>query len=53
MVLLGFDEFIAVLYNPLWLLLGLVIFLFGKTVYQASASAPSRCKFPSGTKLQW
>ena len=40
MVLLGFDEFVAVLYNPLWLLLGLVIFLFGKTVYQASPSAP-------------
>ena len=43
MVLLGFDEFVAVLYNPLWLLLGLVIFLFGKTVYQASTSAPSYC----------
>lgn len=34
MVLLGFDEFVAVLYNPLWLLLGLVLFLFAKTVYQ-------------------
>ena len=38
MVLLGFDEFVAVLYNPLWLLLALVVFLFGKTVYQASPS---------------
>jgi hypothetical protein len=37
MVLLGFDEFVAVLYNPLWLLLGLVVFLFAKTVYQASS----------------
>lgn len=37
MVLLGFDEFVAVLYNPLWLLLGLVLFLFAKTVYQASS----------------
>ena len=36
MALLGFDEFVAVLYNPLWLLLALVVFLFGKTVYQAS-----------------
>ena len=36
MVLLGFNELVAVLYNPLWLLLGLIIFLFAKTVYQAS-----------------
>ena len=34
MVVLGFDEFVAVLYNPLWLVLALIIFLFGKTVYQ-------------------
>eukprot|EP00887_Chlorella_sp_A99_P002604 scaffold6.g2604.t1 len=34
MVVLGFNEFLAVLYNPLWLLLLLVLFLFGKTVYQ-------------------
>ena len=36
MVVLGFDEFVAVLYNPLWLILALIIFLFGKTVYQVS-----------------
>ena len=36
MMLLGFNELVAVLYNPLWLLLGLIIFLFAKTVYQAS-----------------
>ena len=29
-VLLGWNEFVAVLYNPLWLLIGIVIFLFGK-----------------------
>ncbi len=52
MVLLGFDEFVAVLYNPLWLLLGLVIFLFGKTVYQASTSGPSRCVSLSITEMQ-
>jgi hypothetical protein len=40
MMLLGFDEFVAVLYNPLWLLLGLVVFLFAKTVYQASPKYP-------------
>ena len=34
MVFLGFNEFVAVLYNPLWLLLALFLFLFGKTVYQ-------------------
>ena len=39
MVVLGFDEFVAVLYNPLWLILALIIFLFGKTVYQVSPSA--------------
>ena len=31
-VLLGWNEFIAVLYNPLWLFIGLVIFLFGKVL---------------------
>lgn len=34
MLVLGFDEMLAVLYNPLWLILGLILFLFGKTVYQ-------------------
>jgi hypothetical protein len=34
MLVLGFDEMLAVLYNPLWLILGLFLFLFGKTVYQ-------------------
>ena len=29
-VLLGWNEFLAVLYNPLWLFIGLIIFLFGK-----------------------
>ena len=29
-VLLGWNEFVAVLYNPLWLALGLILFLFGK-----------------------
>lgn len=52
MVLLGFDEFVAVLYNPLWLLLGLVIFLFGKTVYQASTSAPPSHMTPSVLELR-
>lgn len=31
---LGLNEFLVVLYNPLWLLLLILIFLFGKTVYQ-------------------
>jgi hypothetical protein len=34
MVVLGFNEFMAVLYNPLWLIFLLLLFLFGKTVYQ-------------------
>ena len=34
MVVLGFNEFLAVLYNPFWLVLLLLLFLFGKTVYQ-------------------
>ncbi len=34
MFILGFDEMMAVLYNPLWLILALFLFLFGKTVYQ-------------------
>jgi hypothetical protein len=34
MLLLGFDEMIAVLYNPLWLILAVVLILFGKTVYE-------------------
>lgn len=34
MAVLGFDEFVAVLYNPLWLILLLLLFLFGRTVYQ-------------------
>ena len=34
MLVLGANEFLAVLYNPLWLILGLLIFLFIKSVYQ-------------------
>lgn len=34
MLLLGFDEFVAVLYNPLWLVLVIFLVLFGKTVYE-------------------
>mmetsp|Transcript_3599 Transcript_3599/g.10456 ORF Transcript_3599/g.10456 Transcript_3599/m.10456 type:complete len:858 (-) Transcript_3599:898-3471(-) len=34
MVVLGWNEFFAVLRNPLWLLLLVFTFLFGKTVYQ-------------------
>ena len=30
MLVLGFDEFVAVLYNPLWLLLALILFLFAR-----------------------
>ena len=30
---LGLNEFLAVLYNPVWLLLLIVVLLFGKTVY--------------------
>ena len=33
MVVLGYNEFISVLYNPLWLVTLIVICLFGKTVY--------------------
>ncbi|MCJ1422125.1 Cell wall protein rhd3 [Sticta canariensis] len=33
LVVLGYNEFIAVLYNPLWLILLVVLCLFGKTVY--------------------
>ena len=35
MVVLGFNEFLALLYNPLYIVLGLAIFLFARTVYQA------------------
>ena len=28
------NEFLVILYNPLWLLLLILLFLFGKTVYQ-------------------
>ena len=31
---LGMNEFLVILYNPLWLLLLILLFLFGKTVYQ-------------------
>ncbi|GAB4820674.1 hypothetical protein N2152v2_007720 [Parachlorella kessleri] len=34
MVVLGFNEFMAVLYNPLLLITLLLLFLFGRTVYQ-------------------
>ena len=34
MLVLGADEFLAVLYNPLWLVLALLVFLFIKSVYQ-------------------
>ena len=42
MVVLGFNEFLALLYNPLYILLGLVLFLFGRTVYQARALSRAR-----------
>ena len=38
MLVLGWNEFLAVLYNPLWLLAALLVFLFGKTVYEARPS---------------
>ncbi|KAK9834006.1 hypothetical protein WJX81_002422 [Elliptochloris bilobata] len=34
MVVLGFNEFLALLYNPLYIVLGLAIFVFARTVYQ-------------------
>ncbi|EFN50506.1 hypothetical protein CHLNCDRAFT_55812, partial [Chlorella variabilis] len=34
MAVLGFNEMMAVLYNPLWLLALLILFLFARTVYQ-------------------
>ena len=34
MLMLGMNELITVLYNPLWALLLVLIFLFAKTVYQ-------------------
>jgi hypothetical protein len=40
MLVLGADEFLAVLYNPLWLVLALLVFLFIKSVYQVG---PCRC----------
>ncbi len=50
MVVLGFDEFVAVLYNPLWLVLALIIFLFGKTVYQVRLLSSSVAKLPCATR---
>jgi hypothetical protein len=38
MVVLGFNEFMAVLYNPLLLLALLLLFLFGRTVYQVGGA---------------
>ena len=35
MVVLGFNEFLALLYNPFYIVLGIALFLFGRTVYQA------------------
>lgn len=43
MVVLGFDEFVAVLYNPLWLVLLLLLFLFARTVYQVGAAQGGGC----------
>jgi len=34
MVILGFNEFVAVLRNPLWLVLLIIVFAFARTVYQ-------------------
>jgi hypothetical protein len=34
MIVLGFNEFMAVLYNPFWLVFLLIAFLFARTVYQ-------------------
>ena len=39
MVVLGFNEMMALLYNPLLLLLLLVLFLFGRTVYQVGRAS--------------
>lgn len=39
MIVLGFNEFVAVVRNPLLLLSLLVLFLFGRTVYQVSGGA--------------
>ena len=50
MVVLGFDEFVAVLYNPLWLVLALIIFLFGKTVYQVRLLSSSVANFPCAAR---
>ena len=43
-VLLGWNEFLTVLYNPLWLFIGLIIFLFGKvcSVSVSNRSASQR-----------
>lgn len=38
LLVLGFDEFVAVLYNPLWLILVIFLVLFGKTVYEVRSS---------------
>lgn len=38
MLLLGFNEMMAVLRNPLLLLVLLLLFLFGRTVYQVCES---------------
>lgn len=54
---LGFNEMMAVLYNPLWLLLGILLILFGKTVYQvpcpplASHFGASAMRAPSSPSL--
>lgn len=46
MVVLGFNEFMAVLYNPLLLLLLLLLFLFGRTVYQVGQGPRGPWMFP-------
>ena len=37
-VLLGWNEFLAVLYNPLWLFMGLIFFLFGKVLVRSNCT---------------
>lgn len=48
MVVLGFNEFLALLYNPLYIVLGLAIFLFARTVYQVRLAQSSMTMHPTG-----
>ena len=52
MLVLGWNEFLAVLYNPLWLLAAVLIFLFGKTVYEARPPSHLCCRRPNPWRLR-